>query len=215
MPLTKDKVLIDDDGWTISGDVVNCSYVLCTDITMPHASDTATPANSDIRWDPAPNATGYRIYLELERGGLRNYVNINGSPANNLDIGNTVGISFTNEFDPGDIVYVTVVPYNGEGDAVGCQEISFTVVESWVNSPDAFKLTYDTTLQEGTTTTPINQLMIQTQSGLTYDYNIDWGDGQYDNNVTGGITHTYLTPGIYTVSIIGNFPSPRHNQSQR
>ncbi|PHN95387.1 hypothetical protein CSC80_08665 [Maribacter sp. 6B07] len=211
--LNQRQSLIDDDGWTISGDVVNCSYVLCTDITMPHASDTATPANSDIRWDPAPNATGYRIYLELERGGLRNYVNINGSPANNLDIGNTVGISFTNEFDPGDIVYVTVVPYNGEGDAVGCQEISFTVVESWVNSPDAFKLTYDTTLQEGTTTTPINQLMIQTQSGLTYDYNIDWGDGQYDNNVTGGITHTYLTPGIYTVSIIGNFPSPRHNQS--
>ena len=88
--LNQRQSLIDDDGWTISGDVVNCSYVLCTDITMPHASDTATPANSDIRWDPAPNATGYRIYLELERGGLRNYVNINGSPANNLDIGNTV-----------------------------------------------------------------------------------------------------------------------------
>ncbi|WP_405412602.1 BspA family leucine-rich repeat surface protein [Maribacter sp. Asnod1-A12] len=211
--LNQRQSLIDDDGWNITGDAVNCSYVLCTEITMPHASDTATPANSDIRWDPAPNATGYRIYLELERGGARNYVNINGSPANNLDVGNTVGVSFTNEFDPGDIVYVTVVPYNDEGPAVGCQEINFTVVESWVNSPDAFKLTYDTTLQEGTTTTPINQLIIQTQSSFTYDYNIDWGDGQYDNNVTGDITHTYLTPGIYTVSIIGTFPSPRHNQS--
>lgn len=211
--LTQRQSLIDNDGWNITGDDVNCSYVLCTNITMPYASDTATPANSDIRWDPAPNATSYRIYLELERGGVRSFVNINGSPANNLDVGNTVGISFTNEFDPGDIVFVTVVPYNGDGPATGCQEINFTVVESWVNSPDAFKLTYDTTLQEGTTTTPINQLIIQTQSGFTYDYNIDWGDGQYDNNVDDNITHTYLAPGTYTVSIIGTFPSPRHNQS--
>ncbi len=211
--LTQRQSLIDDDGWNITGDSVNCSYVLCTTITMPHASDTATPANSDIRWDPAPNATGYYITLEIERGGVRSYVNIDGNPANNYDVGNVVGLGFSNEFDTGDIVYVTVVPYNGDGPATGCQEISFTVVESWVNSPDAFKLTYDTTLQEGTTTTPANQLLIQTQSGFTYDYNIDWGDGQYDNNVTGNITHTYLTPGIYTVSIIGTFPSPRHNQS--
>lgn len=211
--LNQRQSLIDDDGWTISGDSVNCSYVICTQITMPHASDTATPANSDIRWDPAPNATGYRVTLEVERGGLRSYVTIDGTPANNYDVGNVVGLDFSNEFTAGDTVYVTVVPYNGDGPAVGCPEISFTVVDSWVNSPDAFKLTYDTTLQEGSTTTPINQLMIQTQSGLTYNYNIDWGDGQYDNNVTGAITHTYLTPGIYTVSIIGTFPSPRHNQS--
>ncbi len=211
--ITQRQSLIDDDGWNITGDSVNCSYVICTEITMPHASDTATPANSDIRWDPAPNATGYYVTIEFERGGSRNYVSINGNPANNYDVGNVVGLDFSNEFLPGDTVYVTVVPYNGDGPAVGCQEINFTVVESWVNSPDAFKLTYDTTLQEGTTTTPINQLLIQTQSGLTYDYNIDWGDGQYDNNVTGNITHTYLTPGIYTVSIIGTFPSPRHNQS--
>ncbi|WP_299322242.1 BspA family leucine-rich repeat surface protein [uncultured Maribacter sp.] len=211
--LTQRQSLIDDDGWNITGDAVNCSYVLCTEITMPHSSDTATPANSDIRWNPAPNATGYRVTIEVERGGVRSYVTINGSTANNYDVGNVVGVSFTNEFMANDMVFVTVVPYNGEGPATGCQEINFTVVESWVNSLDAFKLTYDTTLQEGTTTTPINQLIIQTQSGFTYDYNIDWGDGQYDNNVTGAITHTYLNPGIYTVSIIGTFPSPRHNQS--
>jgi gliding motility-associated-like protein len=211
--ITQRQSLMDDDGWNITGDAVNCSYVICTQITMPHASDTATPANSDIRWDPAPNATGYRITLEVDRGGPRSYVNINGVPANNYDVGNVVGLNFSNEFTAGDTVYVTVVPYNNDGPATGCPEISFTVVESWVNSPDAFKLTYDTRIQEGTDTTPINQLRIQTESSLTYDYNIDWGDGQYDNNVTGNITHTYLIPGIYTVSIIGTFPSPRHDQS--
>ncbi|MEP3372161.1 BspA family leucine-rich repeat surface protein [Maribacter dokdonensis] len=216
--LNQRQSLIDNYGWTISGDAVNCSYVLCTDITMPHASDTATPANSDIRWDPAPNATGYRIYLELERGGVRSFVNINGSPANNLDVGNTVGISFTNEFDPGDIVYVTVVPYNDEGPATGCQETSFTVVESWANRTDVFKITIDTRNLD-TSSSAANQYRIQLNDGypdyLTYDFNIDWGDGQYDNNVSTDITHTYLNPGIYTIAIIGDFPSFRQESSNR
>lgn len=204
--------LIDDHNWSIAGDSVNCSFVLCTEITMPAAGDTMTPANSDIRWNPAPNATGYRVTLEIERGGTRNYAIIGGNVANDYDVGNIVGLDFTNEFLPGDTVYVTVVPYNTEGPATGCSEISFTVVESWANSPDAFKLTYDTTIQNSTQTTPINQLLIETSPSLTYDYSIDWGDGQYDNNVTADIVHTYLVPGVYTISIIGTFPAPRHEE---
>ena len=205
--LNQRQSLIDNNGWTISGDVVNCSYVLCTQITMPQAGDTQVPANSDIRWNPTPNATGYRISVKRENGATSQVI------YNNEDVGNVVGVDFTNEFIAGDTVYVTVVPYNDEGPATGCQEISFTVIESWVNSPDAFKLTYDTSIQSSRTT-PTNQLRIETNSGypeyLTYNYSIDWGDGQYNHNVTGDITHTYLTPGIYTVSIIGVFPSPKH-----
>ena len=211
--LNQRQGLIDSNGWTITGDNVNCSYVLCTEITMPAAGDTMTPANSDIRWNPAPNADGYRITLEIERGGNRNYASLNGNTLNNYDVGNVVGLSFSNEFQAGDTVYVTVVPYNAEGPATGCQELSFTVVESWVNSPDAFKLTYDTSITESGST-PANQLKIEANTGypgyLTYNYSIDWGDGQYNNNVTGEITHTYLTPGVYTVAIIGDFPAPYH-----
>ena len=169
------------------------------------------PANSDIIWAPAPNATGYNITLEVERGGIRDFVVFNGDIANNLDVGNVVGLDFTNEFLPGDLIFVTVTPYNAEGPATGCPETSFTVIESWVNSPDAFKLTYDTTLVT-TQTSPANQLEIETSPGLTYNYSIDWGDGQYNNNVSADITHTYLVPGIYTVSIIGTYPAPRHEQ---
>ncbi len=216
--LSQRQSLIDDDGWTISGDAVNCSYVLCTDITMPHASDTATPANSDIRWDPAPNATGYKVTLEIERGGVRSYATIGGNTANNYDVGNTVGLDFTNEFMANDTVYVTVVPYNGEGDAVGCQEISFTVVESWVNRTDVFKITIDTRNLD-TSSSAANQYRIELNDGypdyLTYDFNIDWGDGQYDNNVTNDITHSYLNPGIYTIAIIGDFPAFYHSSSNR
>ena len=51
-----------------------------------------------------------------------------------------------------------------------------------------------------------NQISIPTFSGETYNYTVDWGDGTASNNVSGNITHTYVTPGVYTVSIIGNFP---------
>jgi len=198
--------LIDNHNWDITGDSIDCSFVICTTIISPIDGDLNVPANSNIFWDAAPNATGYLVSIRRE-DDMGNILQI---VYDNEDVGNVVGVTFTNEFLPGDNVYVTVIPYNDEGPATGCQEIYFKTVESWVNSPDAFKLTYDTQLQENNQTTPINQLKIQTTNGITYNYSIDWGDGQYDNNVTGEITHTYLNPGIYTVSIIGNFPAPRH-----
>ena len=51
-----------------------------------------------------------------------------------------------------------------------------------------------------------NEITISTNSGLSYNYHVDWGDGNTDNNVTGDITHTYSAPGTYTVAITGNFP---------
>jgi len=42
--------------------------------------------------------------------------------------------------------------------------------------------------------------------GTGYNYDIDWGDGTSDTGVSGDITHTYSTPGEYTVSISGDFP---------
>jgi len=50
-----------------------------------------------------------------------------------------------------------------------------------------------------------NQIMIGTL-GTGYDYGVDWGDGNVDENVTGDIVHTYDAAGTYTVSISGDFP---------
>jgi len=50
-----------------------------------------------------------------------------------------------------------------------------------------------------------NQIMISTE-GDGYDYQVDWGDGTFDEHVTGNITHTYSVTGIYTVAITGDFP---------
>ncbi|MFZ1808858.1 MAG: BspA family leucine-rich repeat surface protein, partial [Cyclobacteriaceae bacterium] len=50
-----------------------------------------------------------------------------------------------------------------------------------------------------------NQITIPT-FGTGYNYIVDWGDGNSDTGVTGGIMHTYSTAGTYTVSITGAFP---------
>ncbi len=49
------------------------------------------------------------------------------------------------------------------------------------------------------------QITIPT-TGSGYNYNVDWGDGQSDENVTGNIAHTYTSANTYTVSIYGFFP---------
>ena len=210
------QALIDNYNWTISRDIINCSFVICTNLISPKNGDNNVPASANITWASVPGATGYRVTVKILRAGVQSI------PFNNIDAGNNTGLNLETPLGadllvPGDQVFVTVVPYNTtDGPAIGCTEESFTVVPSWVNSPAAFKLTYDTRLQYSSFTTPVNQLRIQGSSyGLTYDYSIDWGDDQFDNNVKGDIIHTYNVPGIYTVSIIGTFPAPEHGEFSR
>ncbi len=44
-------------------------------------------------------------------------------------------------------------------------------------------------------------------SGYTFDYEVDWGDGNTDSNVTGSILHTYDSIGQYDIKISGTFPN--------
>ena len=50
-----------------------------------------------------------------------------------------------------------------------------------------------------------DQILISTQ-GQGYNYQIDWGDGLSNTNISGDITHTYAAAGTYTISIRGAFP---------
>ena len=70
-------------------------------------------------------------------------------------------------------------------------------------SPDAYVTTWKT---DNSGNSNDNQITIFTDNDETYNYNIDWGDGTSNLNVTGNITHTYSTIGTYTVGITGTFP---------
>lgn len=54
-------------------------------------------------------------------------------------------------------------------------------------------------------------ITIPTFPGLTYDYSVNWGDGNESNNQTGNATHVYTTAGTYEVSISGDFPAIHFN----
>ncbi len=64
--------------------------------------------------------------------------------------------------------------------------------------PGAFITTWQTTVANESITIPT--------AGSGYNYTVDWGDGMSDTGVMGNATHTYVTPGIHTVSISGDFP---------
>ncbi len=198
--------LIINSNWTINDDIVNCSFVFCTDIITPVDGDINVPGNFDLVWEATPNATGYRVTVTKNTGGVVTTI------LDNFDVGNVTSWDFAVDFIAGDIVTAQVVPFNAEGPAENCITETYTIIDSWVNSPAAFKLTYNTTLTNGDST-PANQLKISKNNGFTYDYSIDWGDNQFDNNVSGDITHTYDTPGIYTISIIGDYPAHYFNFS--
>lgn len=50
-------------------------------------------------------------------------------------------------------------------------------------------------------------IVIPINPDYTYDYNIDWGDGNTNMHVTGNAPHTFSSGGTYTVKITGNFPA--------
>ena len=55
----------------------------------------------------------------------------------------------------------------------------------------------------------MNSISIPTGSG-TFDYTVDWGDESISMH-TGPASHTYASPGTYTVSIKGDFPHLQFN----
>lgn len=43
----------------------------------------------------------------------------------------------------------------------------------------------------------------------TYDFDIDWGDGTTQSNVSQSLTHTFPKPGRYTIKIYGKYSRPK------
>ncbi|HZK09352.1 MAG TPA: BspA family leucine-rich repeat surface protein [Bacteroidales bacterium] len=93
-----------------------------------------------------------------------------------------------------------VISYNG-GDG---NDVVLTVSSMAITNP--FITTWETTSANESITIPI-------ASALSYDYTVDWGDGNISQNQTDNATHIYSTAGIHTVKIIGTFPMIYFNNS--
>ncbi len=116
--------------YNAAGEATGCAEISFTTETLPTVPDCVTnitptnnatdvPVNTNIAWDDVADADGYRIFISTTPGG--------NDLVDNADVS---GTSFNppTDFPEGETIYVTVVPYNAEGEATGCSEISFTTV---------------------------------------------------------------------------------------
>jgi len=90
----------------------------CTVPRTPQDGAVDVSVFTNILWTYAPSATGYRITIGTAAGL--------GDIENNLDVGNTLLYNPAVEFAPNTVIYVSIVPYNENGNAVGCEEFSFS-----------------------------------------------------------------------------------------
>ncbi|WP_298507688.1 gliding motility-associated C-terminal domain-containing protein [uncultured Kordia sp.] len=91
----------------------------CVSLTSPTDGATDINEDDDINWGTATGApTGYLVSIGTTPGGT--------------DVANMVDVGLVNTYDPGTLdfsttYYVTITPYNANGNATGCTEESFTI----------------------------------------------------------------------------------------
>jgi gliding motility-associated-like protein len=90
----------------------------CTTLISPTNGSVNVPLTPFLEWTPAPGATGYRVSIGSTSGGtdvLDNAVFSTNS-------------TFVIEFDPNQTFFITIIPFNDAGDAVGCGEETFSTL---------------------------------------------------------------------------------------
>ena len=121
------------ESFTIASETVTPTPPNCTTLLNPSNTDTEVPVDlAQISWNAVANATQYRI-------------SINGSTSDLNDVTDLMvtGTShpFTNNFDNGETVTVTIVPMNGSVEpTTPCTTESFTIVSASPTPPNCTTL---------------------------------------------------------------------------
>jgi len=97
----------------------------CTTLSSPLNFDTEVRVDTNIKWEYAPGATNYRISI----GTLTNNYNI----VDNQETGNQLFYQLPGDLPLNQEIFVRIVPFNENGDAIGCTEDSFTTGEPTVS----------------------------------------------------------------------------------
>ena len=113
------QTLIDTNGWVIAGDIKQCDFLECTTLISPMNGAVDVPDNFGLSWNPVFSATGYRVTI-----AVGNDVKVAGE-----DVGNATTYVVNEIFNDGDVVSVTITPYNASGPiAEVCDAETFTAV---------------------------------------------------------------------------------------
>lgn len=88
----------------------------CPEIVSPENGGSDIDVNTSISWKAAYNATGYKISLGTTSGGT--------DLLDTTDIGNAL-VYHPSTLPYDKTIYVNIIPYNGNGNAIGCIELEF------------------------------------------------------------------------------------------
>jgi len=95
------------------------------------------------------------------------------------------------------IYQITLAVDDNAGNTV-TKDVNVTVK----NVVEPFIISFETTSDNESITIPVNK----DDTSLTYNYNINWGDGSPEENYDTNATHTYSKAGVYDINITGEFP---------
>ena len=90
----------------------------CTNLISPVNGAVNVPLTPFLEWTPIPGATGYRVTIGSTPGGtdvLDNAIFSTNS-------------TFVIEFDPNQTFFITIIPFNDSGDAIGCGQETFSTL---------------------------------------------------------------------------------------
>jgi len=89
----------------------------CTRLLYPLDQATNVPVDTNIEWLPVSDASGYILTLETFTTGI--------DVRNVLDVGNITNYDVPADLPKDITIYITIVPYNIGGEAIGCMEETF------------------------------------------------------------------------------------------
>ncbi len=140
----------------------------CTSLTLPENEETNVSVATNFAWNVASTATGYRLILSTISGGDDLF---------NEDVGATTFFDLPTSLPENTLIYVKVIPYNNEGEALDCQEEQFTTSEA-ISLPNCSNLTQplDGAVEVGVNT-PIAWAAVSNAEGYRLNIGTSSGGG--------------------------------------
>ena len=117
-----------EENFTTAGSMV--TIPTCTTLITPANNTTNVAINANLQWNLVTDADGYRITIGTTAGG--------NDILNSHEVTGTI-YDFTTDLAENQQHFVTIVPFNSTGTAIGCSEESFTTESIVITENDTTK----------------------------------------------------------------------------
>jgi len=151
----------------------------CVNLTMPMNGATAVSMATNFAWPAVSNAQGYVLNIGTSSGATDLF---------SEDIGLTNFYDLLQDLPVSTVIYVTILPYNDEGSAMGCVEDSFTTAAA-PTIPSCTSLSLPTNGQESVNTfTNFAWNLVDNAQGYTLQIGITPGGAEIFSGDVGSTT---------------------------